>query len=256
MVVFGEAGMGKSRLVYEFLNQIPPNTPPGSWRNRPAAARIAQPVPLLAAALLRHRRAGRGRAQPAQFRGPLDELRLRCPKANWPNAWNAPAPFWARWLGCAGLASLYEQFDAEARYQNTLLGLTALLQAESLRQPVILFLEDIHWLDEDSAAYLPRLLRALTSTDETRYPVALIATSRPDETRLPLADLPHAEITLERLDPEGLKQLTESLLHGPAGAALLHLLEARAEGNPFFAERCCATRKKKACWRRKTAFGS
>lgn len=237
IVVFGEAGMGKSRLVYEFLNQIPADR---------AAWFLAQTDPLLRESLnpfrywLRHyfgiAAQGGEERNKRSFEARLDELLLSLPEGELVERLERARSFLGALVGLRWPGSLYEQFDAEARYQNTLLGLTALLQAESLRQPVILFLEDIHWLDEDSAAYLPRLLRALTSAGHTRYPVALIATSRPDEISLPLADLPHAEILLERLDPEGLKQLAESLLNAPAGSALLHLLEARAEGNPFFAE--------------------
>ena len=62
--------------------------------------------------------------------------------------------------------SLYEQLDAEARYNSTILALISLVKAESLRQPVILFVEDVQFIDEDSLNFLPRLKRSLIAADE------------------------------------------------------------------------------------------
>jgi predicted ATPase len=57
--------------------------------------------------------------------------------------------------------SLFEQLDAEGRYNNTFLALIALLKAESLRQPVVLFLEDLQFTDNDTRDFLPRLKRSI-----------------------------------------------------------------------------------------------
>jgi hypothetical protein len=75
--------------------------------------------------------------------------------------------------------SLYDQLDAQGRYENTLQALTALLQAESLRQPVIVHLEDADWLDEESRDFVSRLVRMLSTDDGRRCPIAVIATARP-----------------------------------------------------------------------------
>ena len=71
--------------------------------------------------------------------------------------------------------SLFEQLDAEGRYNNTFLALIALLKAESLRQPVVLFLEDLQFTDHDTKDFLPRLKRAMLAAQEA-YPIAMIVT--------------------------------------------------------------------------------
>ena len=117
-----------------------------------------------------------------------------------------------------------------------LIGLTTLLQAESLQQPVILLLEDAHWLDEDSKAYLPRLLRALTADERTKYPVAILATARFEGSALPLDSFEFQHIHLSAFERPALSALAASLLGEAVDASLLDLIEARCGGNPFYAE--------------------
>lgn len=237
MLVFGEPGMGKSRLVYEFLNKTP--TERAAWF-------LAQTDPLLREPLnpfrywLRHyfgvtEQAGEARNK-RSFKGKLDDLIASVPRVELAEELERVHSCLGALLGLRWPDSLHEKLDAEARYQNTLIGLTALLQAESLRQPVIFFIEDIQWLDDDTAGYLPRLLRSFTADENARYPIALIATSRYEGLKLPLESLPHRKIDLERLDKDSLAALTHFQLGGPASQSLLDIVDSRAEGNPFFAE--------------------
>ena len=132
--------------------------------------------------------------------------------------------------------SLYEQLDAQGRYENTLIALSTLLRAESLRQPVIVLIEDIHLLDEDSRAFLPYLSRTLTAERRKSYPLALLATSREPVDWISPDDLPNQTIQLGELSQPDLTQLAEALLEGELSRTLLTTIERRSEGNPFFAE--------------------
>lgn len=128
--------------------------------------------------------------------------------------------------------SLYEKLDAEGRYNNTLLALTALFKAESLRQPLVLFIEDAQFLDEDSRAFLPRLKRALES-----YPVAILVSSRrTGSDSMPDESLVDDSIELSALSKQAMSNLAEIHLGGAASPELIHLLHERSEGNPYFAE--------------------
>ena len=132
--------------------------------------------------------------------------------------------------------SFYESLDAEARYNNTLAALIALIKAESLHQPMIFFIEDAQFLDEDSQAFLPRLKRSL-SLGSMEYPVAILISSRhvgaaeilPDE-------LVDHSIVLGPLSSEALATLAEIQLGGKPSPDLVNLLEIRSEGNPYFAD--------------------
>lgn len=140
-------------------------------------------------------------------------------------------------IGLRWSDSLYEQLDPPGRYENTLIALTVLLQAESLQQPVILFLEDAQWLDEDSKRFLAHLERLLRSVDNRSYPLALIATSRREQSEFPWNQgVVRREINLGGIPKGDLTLLAEAQLGGPISPELAGLLAERAEGNPFFAE--------------------
>ncbi len=132
--------------------------------------------------------------------------------------------------------SLYEQLEPELRFQNTLDALKTLIKAESRRQPLILFIEDIHWLDAESAEFLEKLVR---NVDE--LPFAVVMTSRPnlggEESARPTFDeTPLTEIDLNQLSAGDLSDLATQVLTGAPSAELIELLGERAGGNPFFAE--------------------
>jgi predicted ATPase/class 3 adenylate cyclase len=132
--------------------------------------------------------------------------------------------------------SLYEQLDAEARYNSTILGLLSLIKAESLRQPLILFVEDVQFIDEDSLNFLPRLKRSLVAADEI-YPIAIIATSRIESHNPVLeSDLVDNQILLHGLPREAVARLVEILLGGVPSLSLVNLVMERSEGNPYFVE--------------------
>ena len=131
--------------------------------------------------------------------------------------------------------SLYEQLDAEGRYNSTLLALITLIKAESLRQPLILFIEDLQFIDSDTLNFLPRLRRSILAS-EIDYPVAIIATSRPQRGKLLPDDLVDVYIDLKSLGLEEVARLTEILLGGVPAVELVKLIMERSEGNPFFVE--------------------
>jgi predicted ATPase/class 3 adenylate cyclase len=132
--------------------------------------------------------------------------------------------------------SLYEQLDAEGRHNNTLLALIALFRAESLRQPVVLMLEDLHFTDEETIKFLPRFKRALLAGGKF-HPIAILITSRPHGLIETLdADLVDSRMDLAGLPPESVRHLAEIALGGSVAPGLVALLAQRSEGNPYFVE--------------------
>ncbi|MBN1890564.1 MAG: AAA family ATPase [Thermoflexales bacterium] len=122
--------------------------------------------------------------------------------------------------------------------QQAMFALAAeILQVWAARQPLLLLLEDLHWLDEASAGLTLAVARAIGRT-----PCLLLAVQRPplqaDQPILP--DLDHLGyyhfIQLGDLAPEGVAALVSNRLRGPLSPLVGALVVAQAQGNPFFTE--------------------
>ncbi len=125
--------------------------------------------------------------------------------------------------------------------------LLTLLDHLGREQPFALVLEDIHWADRSTRAFLVFLGRSLWTER-----VLVIATYRSDELhrRHPLRpllaelerDTRARRIELTRLTRDELADLLDDILGGPPDAELLERLYTRSEGNPLFTEELLAAR--------------
>ncbi len=248
LVVWGEAGMGKSRLVHEFQARLSLSRPDVLWAVCQSDKILREPLNPFRYWLMRFFDQSENQAESRNkrnFNRLLDQMigRLYSIAAS-----NGSAPdladeldrtrsFLGALIQLNWPDSLYEQLDPQGRYENTQIALSCLLKALSLQQPLILFIEDVHWLDDDSRLFLPYLDRVLTAEQGQPFPIAIVSTARL-EAQLPVLgeNLEFSEIDLARISEEGIRQLAGNQLKAPISVDLLHLLTERAEGNPFFAE--------------------
>lgn len=132
--------------------------------------------------------------------------------------------------------SSYSQAEETTRLTNTFAALNALFKAESLRSPLILHIEDGHWLDSNSIRFIEQLREEINA-----YPIAIIMSIRAQQAseRLKKKIYGHSDaqsITLSPLSTNELCQLASELLQAQPSEPLVELLTTRADGNPFFAE--------------------
>ncbi len=132
--------------------------------------------------------------------------------------------------------ALTATFDAKLRKTSLESLLIRYLTSKATDQPLVVFLEDCHWLDPLSADLLDLAARAIAS-----LPVLLLLTTRPGSFTAPR--LRHtATLELDSLEEaDGRRLLTARLseLYGPhitISDSLLDRLLERAEGNPFYME--------------------
>ena len=129
---------------------------------------------------------------------------------------------------------------AELR-QQTFLAVRDLLVAESRTRPLIVILEDIHWVDRPSLD----LIQFLLGTVETEA-VVFYFISRPDE-GVAVAEIPDIakqqypdqfiQIHLGPLSSQDVNELVNALLAMPQfPPAFREAIAERVEGNPFFLE--------------------
>lgn len=132
--------------------------------------------------------------------------------------------------------ALTHAFDAKLRKTSLESLLVDCLRACIGQTPVLLVLEDCHWLDQLSHDLLEVLGRAMAD-----MPIVLLLTYRP--TPLRVQSLPHfTEVALTGFTPAEAEQLIDAKLqlafglHTDIPAMLVERLTKRAEGNPFYLE--------------------
>lgn len=237
----GDAGLGKSRLVYEFRNSSLFSDKNVLWAICQTDEIIRQSLNPFRYWLKTYLNISDNKKDETRnkrkFEQKIEELMQVTRDPELMLNLDRGRSFLGSLLNLHWPDSPYEQLDAQSRYENTLVALSTFLRAESLQRPVILFIEDIHWLDEDSKAFLNYFSRVLAAEPQKNYPVAILATSRPQGTPLQMpASVPNEILDLAELPHDSINRLVQDLLGGQISPALLQLLHQRAEGNPFFAE--------------------
>lgn len=131
--------------------------------------------------------------------------------------------------------SLYEQVPAKVRYENTLSALKNFFKALSLQMPVVLELDDSHWIDGDTLIFLQSLARNIES-----FPILLIASSRYNDDGSPVElgifdDKSH-RVPLTSLNKAATKRLLENIIQSAVPNETVQYIFSKSEGNPFYTE--------------------
>jgi class 3 adenylate cyclase len=237
LLVSGDAGVGKGRLVYEFRSSKMFDGQKILWAVCQSDQILQQSFNPLRNWLTRYFGISSFPTPEERkqiFDAKLDELIASVADLELARELDRTRSILGALLDLHWNDSLYEQLDPEGRYNNTFLSLIALLKAESLRQPVVIFLEDLQFTDHDSKDFLPRLKRAILAAGES-YPIAMIVTTRPSSVLLE-PDLINARIDLHGLSHAAIARLSETMLGSSAAPELVKLLLNRSEGNPYFVE--------------------
>jgi pimeloyl-ACP methyl ester carboxylesterase/DNA-binding SARP family transcriptional activator/tetratricopeptide (TPR) repeat protein len=108
----------------------------------------------------------------------------------------------------------------------------AALAAEARRRPVVVLLEDLHWIDTESEAVLARIADGLAV-----HRMLVIASYRPVYEHHWTQRSYFHEIRLERLSPSDSEEFLRALLGSDASLdCLVELLARRTDGTPLFME--------------------
>jgi predicted ATPase/class 3 adenylate cyclase len=239
MVVRGEAGVGKSRFVHTFQHSSYFDDLPTQWVVLQTEEMLQQSFQPFKGWIKKFFGVVDGQSDAENwktFARVVDEIAQNTPDSLLSAELTRTRSVLAALVNINQPDTLYETLDAKGRYENTFIALSVLFRALSLQTPLIIFLEDIHWLDEDSNAFLSYFVRTLLADSDRDYPIALVATQRPEDDVKVTDAAPMHGINLGRLTSENLAALAQEILGAPISKSLHEILSERADGNPFFIE--------------------
>ena len=223
--VVGEPGVGKSRLYWEFTHSEPLN----GWKvlttGSVSYGKATAYLPLInllrdyfelderdTGESLRERLTARLLALGETFRQPLPAILTLLDVPVEDEAWRKLAP--------------------PERRQATLDAVKRLLLRESHAQPLLLLVEDLHWIDTETQALLDSLVDSLPTAR-----IMLLVNYRPEYQHAWGGRTYYTQIRLDPLPVPSAEALLRTLLGDAASLPpLVRLLIERTEGNPFFLE--------------------
>jgi len=150
-----------------------------------------------------------------------------------------------RFEGELGDKVRFLESDPEKLQRRVFVAVRDWLSAESKRKPVVLALDDLHWIDKVSVELIIFLMEEFT-----KYPILTMCLFRPErldrcwqigdsvEKRIPDK---HTKIILNKLSPELSRKLLNLLIElkeddGNGKQSLKDVILEKADGNPFYLE--------------------
>ena len=230
VALVGEAGVGKSRLAYEFVHAHPTQ---GWLVLESASVSYGKATPYFPVIdLLKRYCHLEDQDDPRTVRAKVTGQVLTLDAAL-----QDTLPALLSLLEVLPDDSPFRQLDPPQRRQHTLQALKRVLLRESQVQPLLLVFEDLHWIDAETQALLDSLVESLPTAR-----LLLLVNYRPEYQHGWGSKTYYTQLRLDPLPPASADEFLQALLgDDPSLAALKPLLIARTAGNPFFLEESVRT---------------
>ena len=227
VAVVGDAGSGKSRLIYEFKQRVA-NEPIAYFEARCSA--LSQNIPYAPMIEMLRQHFGIVSGEPprstchkvvaalAELDGPPETLHSHL----------------------CHLLAIHDDGPAkvppEEQRQMSFEAVATLVSLTSQRRPAVMILEDLHWMDDAS-----RQMIALAVAKMHSARVMLIVSHRPEYQPAWRSSAALTHLNLRPLPPDDVSAIVRTVAGGRLPTALEERILATAEGNPFFAEEITRT---------------
>jgi class 3 adenylate cyclase/tetratricopeptide (TPR) repeat protein len=230
VAVVGEAGVGKSRLLYEFVHS---HRTQGWLVLEAASVSYGKATPYFPVVeLLKRYMHVEDEDEPRTVRAKLMGHLLTLDEAL-----QETIPALLALLDALPADSPFLTLDPPQRRQRILAALKRVLLRESQVQPLLLVFEDLHWIDSETQTLLDSLVESLPTAQ-----FLLLVNYRPGYQHGWGSKTYYTQLRLDPLPPASADEFLQALLgDDPSLTPLKRLLIKRTEGNPFFLEESVRT---------------
>lgn len=219
--VVGEAGIGKSRLLYEFQKALGDDVK----FLRGLCIQYGRNINFLPVIDIVKGAFGVEEARTEEELGKQIEEEATQDLA-------PMIPFYRSLLSLRVEDPMFKVLEPEGRKLGTFEAVKKLLIALSRQKPLVVFVDDVHWLDKMSEELLAYFSRCILD-----QPILLLAAYRPEAAPLWAQGTHYQRLGLETLSSKSSVRLVRNVLGGPAlEPELEERIVEKTEGNPFFVE--------------------
>jgi predicted ATPase/class 3 adenylate cyclase len=225
MGIVAEGGMGKSRLCYEFAERCKVRGIRVAEAHAVSHGKMIPFLPILE--LLRGLFEITEHDSETASRGKIAGTLLLLDREL-----DESLPLMFEFLGVPDPERPVPDMAPDTRQERLLAIVRRFLQVRSQRQPAVIILEDLQWIDRASQAFLQNVVEVVAQTR-----TLLLLISRP-EYQVTWAPAPnYQQLTLTPLGAEAATALLQDLLGtDPSVEGLYRMILERSAGNPFFIE--------------------
>ena len=141
-------------------------------------------------------------------------------------------PFLFGLLGIAEGEDPLARMDGPVKRRRTVDAIKRIFLRESLNQPLMVIFEDLHWIDEETQAFLNLLADSIGTAK-----ILLLVNYRPEYSHSWNSKTYYTQLRLDPLGKESAEEMLSALLgDGSDLAPLRRVIIEKTEGNPFFME--------------------
>jgi adenylate cyclase len=223
--VVGDAGVGKSRLCHDFVERCRRRGVPVYEAH---CVSHGQAIPFLPILDLLRSYLGIGeRDGAADARAKIRDVLIPLDAG-----FESSLPLLFDFLGVPDPAEPPPRIDPEARERQLGDLLRRMIRTRSEREPSVVLIDDVHWIDGASEVFLREIVDAVPGTR-----TLLLLNFRPEYHSPSVAGAHGRELTLAPLGARAARELIDELLGSHRSLARLpERIRERAAGNPFFIE--------------------
>jgi class 3 adenylate cyclase/tetratricopeptide (TPR) repeat protein/energy-coupling factor transporter ATP-binding protein EcfA2 len=223
--IVGEAGVGKSRLLRQMVEVLPPEHFLYMEGECLHYGETVAYLPILTI-LRSYFGVEEGDVEPAASRKLHERIRELNEKLD------RVLPPLCELLSLEVEDSEYAALKPQQKREKTFEAIRSLLLRESRNRPVIIAIEDLQWIDRTSEEFLGQLIGRLPAA-----PIMLVLLYRPEYSHPWTSRTCYSQIRVDEMSPETSAAMVQAMLKdGTATPELSDLILSRGAGNPLFIE--------------------
>ena len=152
------------------------------------------------------------------------------------NEFEAAKPYIGALAGVFWKGSVYEILDAKSRYENTIFAVADFFVSLAERKPLMIVLDDMHAVDSDSLEVVKNMVKRLADFPVVIYQLSRLNDDGSKPVILGITADNFKEMVIDKLLESDAADFIQNILNDRISHDLNRFVFSRSEGNPFFME--------------------